>query len=296
MYTDIPLKRLTRLCAIDLLSLLGTPDATVLSVETLEMPANRTSLDTVLRLRNAEGQTYLHLVEWQGWRDPLFLWRTLGYLAWLGQNEEERPVLATIIYLTPNDDVGEMLTQALTGYPGWSVRLPCVRLWEQDALAAVSEGKPGLMALSPLMHGATVELVEHAAQQIIAQVTSPMQGELLATLGIFAEPLMEPERFIRLVTRERLMSTDLIAYLTQEKTAELEQKLAERELFVRQALQQAVEDVIITRFPDAPALLIRHMHQITVPERLMQIHTTALQATELTEVERLITAAVAESR
>lgn len=80
MKTDIPLKRVTRLQPADLLSLLHTTDAEVLGVETLELPSSRTSLDTVLRLRQADGTEYLHLIEWPGSPDPVVLWRTLVIL------------------------------------------------------------------------------------------------------------------------------------------------------------------------------------------------------------------------
>ncbi len=136
MKTDVPLKRVPRLCAADLLSLLGSTATEVLGVETLELPSNRTSLDTVLRLRGVDGRPYLHPVEWQGWHDPFILWRTLRYLAWLGQNRTERPILVTLIYLTPDDDVGDTLVQTSDGHPGWRVTIPCVRLWQQDATAA----------------------------------------------------------------------------------------------------------------------------------------------------------------
>jgi hypothetical protein len=192
-------------------------------VETLELPAAKTSLDTVLRLRDSAGDESLHLIEWQGYTDRLILWRTLGYLAWLGQNRSERPIKATVIYLSPEDDVGETLVQAPHVPGGWSVTLSCIRLWQQDAQAALESGAPGLMALTPLMRGATAVMVEQAAQGLIQQTAPPSQGELLAALGIFAEPLVSTERFIRLVTKERLMTSDLISYLLKDKLAEMEQ-------------------------------------------------------------------------
>lgn len=170
MKTDIPLKRLTHLRPADLLLLLGTPEAEVLSVDTLQLPSSATSLDTVLRLRQPDGTEYLHVIEWQGYYDLLFLWRVLGYLAWLGQNQPERPILVTLIYLKPDDDVGNTLTQHLAGQPGWTVTLPCIRLWQEDAASALASGRPGLAALCPLMHGATDSMVEQAASLIIIRL------------------------------------------------------------------------------------------------------------------------------
>jgi len=55
MRTDIPLRTLTRTRPADLLPLLGTPNATVLGVESLELPSVSTALDTLLRLRSKRG-------------------------------------------------------------------------------------------------------------------------------------------------------------------------------------------------------------------------------------------------
>lgn len=319
MKTDIPLKRLTALCATDLLTLIGSTATEVVSVETLEIPSSRTSLDTVLWLRGADGQPYMHLIEWQGWRDPLILWRTMGYLAWTGQNHTERPILVTLIYLTPEDDMGDTLVQTRDGQTGWQITIPCVRLWQQDAAAAVASGKPGLAALSPLMQGASEELVEQAAQIILHQLDPAAQGELLSALGIFAEPLMTAERFVRLITKERLMSTDLISYLMQDKIAEWAQERTEltaqiqaaqeaamKEAAMKEAAMkeaaaaalkmahQAIEDILIARFPEMPVIVLHTIRQITDPARLQALFKPLATAATLDEARQLLTAAAAE--
>lgn len=281
MKTDVPLKRIIQLRAADLLPLLGAPDAEVLGVETLELPASATSLDTVLRLRQPGGQEYLHLIEWQGWRDPKLLWRTLGYLAWLGQNRDERPILATIVYLAPSDDVGETLDQQVANRNGWQVTLPCVRLWEEDAAAALRTGSPGLATLSPLMRGATDQLVAQAARIIIDTVAQPTQGELLAALGTFAEPIFSLARFFQLVTKERLMTSTFIRTLFHEEFDELEQEL-------QRSLRQAVEDVLVARFPQAPVTTIRDIRSITDRQRLQGLVGAIAQAADVETAVRLL--------
>ena len=76
----------------------------MVSVETPELPASTTSLDIGLRLQRGQGLPYLHVIEWQDWHDLLFLWRSMGYVMWLGQDRFERPLLVTMIYLRPEDD------------------------------------------------------------------------------------------------------------------------------------------------------------------------------------------------
>jgi len=53
--TDIPLKRLTAICAADLLPLLGAAGMELVRVGVLELPQTAAVLDTVLWLRDGRG-------------------------------------------------------------------------------------------------------------------------------------------------------------------------------------------------------------------------------------------------
>ncbi|MCU0491171.1 MAG: hypothetical protein MUD01_06270 [Chloroflexaceae bacterium] len=305
MKTDLPLKRLTRVCPQDILALAGLTGVEVLGVETLELPASKKSLDTVLRLRDASGHEFLHLIEWQGYPDKDFLWRTLWYAAWLGQGRNKVTVRVTVIYLTPGSDMGDTISQDVGEVGGWQVRFSCVRLWQLDAATALASGVPGLVTLSPLMAGATATMVEQAAQLLLSQVAPPAQSELLAALGIFAEPLFEAERFLQLVTRERLMASDLISLLTADMEKEIEALEQERASLLQentvlheqlyQRLQLAVEDIVAARFPNAPLLLSRQLRQITDPDRLQNLIHMVAVAPDLAEIERLVSSTAASN-
>jgi hypothetical protein len=192
------------------------------------------------------------------------------------------------------------------------VQLNYVRLWELDAAAAIASSRRGWLALAPLLKGATPELVQQAAQTLLADAPSPAQSDLLATLGIFAEPLFSTERFIRMVTKERLMSSELISYLFKDQLAEFAQQQAEREAEYAQreaeyaqreaeyaqreaglkaTLQKMVEDAIIARFPMTPAVLVRRIGTINQPQQLEKLHHDVLLAPDLPAVEALIAAA-----
>jgi len=109
MHTDLPLKRLTALRGADLLALFGLPDATLVRVETPELPFGARRLDNVLHVRTPDGQEYLLIIEWQGYRDPFVLWRVVSYVALLSQQPHGLPVLGVLVYLTRPCDVGETL-------------------------------------------------------------------------------------------------------------------------------------------------------------------------------------------
>jgi hypothetical protein len=289
MQTDIPLKRLTALRAADLLPLIGAPDATLVAVETLELPASARRLDSALHLRSPRGQEYLHVIEWQGYHDPAVLWRLAGYITWLGQREPSVPVVGTLIYLVPAADIGEEVSPGLGDAPTLGWRLPIVRLWELEAEAALAQGRLGMAVLSPLMRGASEKLVRRAIDAVLAQSPLPQQTELLSALGVFAEPLIAPETFEQIVGKEKLMASDLVSYLMREKLAEVEQEHAAE---LAQALQGAAEDVIVVRFPNTPAALLDNLRVVTDLTQLKTLHTAALTAPDQAAVEGLLAALV----
>ena len=322
MQTDLPLKLLTTMRATDLLPLLGIPAAEVLEVVVRELPMKQRALDTLLRIRSPQRQEYLHLLEWQGYPDAAVLWRVLGYLSLVGQEEPHITIVGTIVYLTPADDQGDTLTMVVDGEEQhrWSVH--CIRLWEQDAQAALATGNLALTVLSPLMAGADASLVEAAAQHVLAGAPPTQQADLLVILGVFAARLLEPEQFLRIVRKEQLMSADLIDYLVQEIVAEhetrwqvrLEQEqqalaqalaaerqareaerqalAAERQAHV-QSEQEALEAMILLRFPDAPLRLTTVVRQIRNLDRLRAVRLQVPTIADLTTLEQQLLAAAA---
>ncbi len=314
MQTDIPLKRLTLLRAADLLPLFGLPFATLLGVDSLELPASAARLDNILRVRSPGGQTYAHVVEWQGYRDLAALWRFAGYLAWVGQRAQGEVVVGTMVYLTPEADVGDGLTQIIDGQTVSHWPVHCLRLWQQDARSALAAGSLGLAVLSPLMRGAYRGLVEEAAERVLREAPRPEQADLLSILGVFAAPVMGAAAFTRMIGKERLMESPLIEYLLGEKLAEERQKyeaerqaerqkyeaeLAAREQAARresavETLQLSLEEVVVSRFPQAPAILLHDLRRVDQPEQLQALIAAAASApdpTRLAEQLQAITAA-----
>lgn len=150
-----------------MLPLLNMPASSLVRVESRELPTMATRLDTLLRVRSPRGQEYLHVLEWQGYPDLGALWRLMGYIAWLGQQEPGTVVIGTMVYLTPECDVGDTITQMIDGHVVQAWQVGCLRLWEQDAQAALASGNLGLAVLSPLMRNADVTLVEAATQLVL---------------------------------------------------------------------------------------------------------------------------------
>ncbi len=245
MKTDLFLKRLAVLRGHDLLDMLDLPIAQILDVSVRTLPTQTKALDMVFRLISPQGQEYLVIIEWQGYPDDAILWRVVTYIGLVGQEEPDLPIIGVIVYLKASDDRGDALTMVVDDVVQQHWPLRCIRLWELDAHAAVMRGNLALAILSPLMRGADAELVTQAAQRVLAEAPAPQRGDLLNILGTFATPVMKPTRFLEIVTKEYLMSSELFEYLSQElvlqtrKDVEAEQaakwqaRLAEQEAALR---------------------------------------------------------------
>lgn len=284
MRTDIPLKRLTALRGADLLPLFGMPHATLYRVDTLELPASADRLDTVLSIQSPGGQDYLLVVEWQGYRDPTVLWRLAGYCAWIGQRSPTVPVIGTVVYLAPAYDVGDTLEQIIDGVVVQSWPMQSVRLWEYDAATAIASGALGLVVLSPLMHNASSVVVEQAAQAILREAPLEQQADLLVILGVFGAPWVPAERYVHLVGKEQLMTSDLVSYLMEEQLTERESRYVEE-------LQHTLEAAIAARFPQAPLTLALTIHQILRTDELHRLIVAVVRAPDLVAVEQELNAA-----
>ena len=326
METDIPLKVLAETRAADLLPLLGAAGAHLLRVRSIELPATAKRLDTLLSLRSPSGQRYRLLVGWQVYRDPLLLWRVLEYFARLGPQgaDEEGPLLVVIIYVDKRADIGNRLVQELDGVEVLPITFSRVRLWEQDAAAAVGSGLAGLAALSPLLGGATTELVEQAARLVLS-ATEPdkEQADLLGVLGILAEGLLSAPRFERLIGKDRLMASSLMEYLYKDKLEEVAQVYAAQQAAERVSAQaaleearvaaqaalaqaraeeqaratelakatllQAIQDTLAARFPQTPVASLAPLSRVRDLDRLHMVFRAVLGATTQAEGKRSCT-------
>jgi len=191
------------------------------------------------------------------------------------------------------------------------ITFTCVRLWEQDAAAAVGSG---LAALSPLMGGATTELVEQAARLVLtATELGKEQANLLSVLGILAEGLLAAPRFERLIGKERLMASSLMEYLYKDKLEEVAQVYAAERAAAQAALDeeraaaqawaaeharatelatatllQAIQDTLAARFPQTPVASVAPLSRMRDLDRLQVVFRAVLSATNQAEAEEAL--------
>jgi hypothetical protein len=160
-----------------------------------------------------------------------------------------------------------------------------VRLWQYDAATALASGALGLAVLSPLMHNASEATVERAIEQVLQQAPPAQQSDLLVILGVFGEPFMATERFVRLVGKERLMTSDLVTYLMEEHVSEREARYVEE-------LQNTLEATIAARFPSAPLSLALLIRRISQPDALHRLIVAVVRAADLAAVEQELNSVV----
>ncbi len=234
-------------------------------------------------------------------------------LASLGDRKHYRSVAVAQCYtILETGQFFRDMRQDVDGHVLLDWPVPCVRLWEQDATAVLASGNLGLAILSPLMVNASVPLVEQVIATVLSAVALPQQADLLSILGIFAEPLIDHQRFVRIIGKEKLMASDLITYLMEEKLAELEAEkqsaiaaveakleaekqsaiAAEKAAVLRQ-FQDAFEQMVRTRFPDAPPTIGQQIQRVTAPQQLQELLITAIRVADLPAFEQALTAAVA---
>jgi hypothetical protein len=283
----------------------------VIEVLTEELPASATRLDALLHIQSPGGQDYMLVVEWQGYPDPRVLWRLAGYVAWVGQKYPRRPVVGIVVYLYPHCDIGDTLTQMIDGQMVQQWQLSCLRLWEHDASALLATGTLGLVVLSPLAKNVTDTLVEQAIDIVLTQAPRTDQADLLSILGALAESVMDKERFVRLVGKERILQSELFNYVFQGELEAFEKEKArleaenaklvaqlqelveaakvEREATIReQHVQQALVEALLTRFQTVPPALVHDIWRVKRPEQAHALIVGIVQAATLEEFEALL--------
>ncbi len=314
MKTDLPLKRLVLLRPADLLALLGLPAASVIEVSVPELPLRKQTLDTLLRVRSPAGQEYLIIIEWQGYRDRSILWRLVVSMGVVTLDNPDLPVIGIVIYLKPSDDMGNRISVQVDGELIYDWQIRAIRLWEFDAAEAAASGNLALMTLSPLMHGADPALIEQTALTLLRIAPMEQRADILTFLGIFAAPILDSAQFTRIVTKEVLMSSDLIEYLMQDVKAQHEQELqqlrqameatrreieatrreveSERQARAVESERSALLATLTSRFPDAPLTLGLLIQQIRDVQRLQRLRADLPAIPDLVTLEQRLRAEI----
>ncbi len=321
--TDIPLKILTATCGPGLLKLLGMPKATIVKVDTLELPFSERRLDNVLYMRSPNGQEYLHIIEWLGYSDKLVLWRLLLYIVQVALKYPHMKVVGTVIYLKSEYDVGDTICQIIDGETVTKWPLSCMRIYEYDAAELLVEEDPVLAALALLGKNVSAEVVEQVIAIIQQQLPYSQQADVLAVACVFAEPYVPRERFIQLVGKEHLMQSSIIASLVEEEVekrveimkpgiiasveeeakrivamreAELEQERSALEKRLtesqgvqeRHDLQKTLFNILAKRFPQAPVAVIANIYAIDQPSMLHRLIVELGTTDDFASWERLL--------
>lgn len=138
-------------------------------------------------------------------------------------------------------------------------------------------------------------------EPIYCQTAPPQQYELLSILAAFTETLIEQDRFMQLVGKERLMQSSVLNSLVQEEVEERvgkikaileaeQERQRERERERERELLQTLVDAVTTRFPQAPLSLIHDIWWIDQPAIFHKLILDVIRAKDLQEFEQLLKA------
>jgi predicted transposase YdaD len=237
--TDVNLKRLFKACGKDFLWLTGDEEATLLSIDVLELQEIKRSVDCLMRLRRG-GEVYYRHIEFQATNDPQIAERCFRYNALL-LLELHAPVLTTVLYLVPPAPAESEIVYRvmLAGVEVNAWRFGVVRLWEVKAQAALASGAPGLMALVPFLEGGDPAAVWQAARRIRQLLPGDRMSDPEAILWLLARDRYNMEQMDVVIGRHHMQALlDLIkrSPLWQEAESEGEARgrlAAQREMCLR---------------------------------------------------------------
>jgi hypothetical protein len=214
---DRPLKTLFRLRAPDLLPITGDRGARVLSRLVPEVSAVTRRLDFVLKLRRGR-QVYLRHLEFEMRCRRGLAERVFEYAAGLFA-EHRLPVASTVIILKPTAPRSLAHEERVGGHVECRRTIRVVRLWRMNPESAMKLGLGGA-ALVGLMGRRNLRVVERAARRI-RHASSPGQlRDLWAILRMLSEGRYTARELQRIVPREVVMGSSLVAWVRKRSRAE----------------------------------------------------------------------------
>jgi hypothetical protein len=214
---DRALKKLFKLRARDLLPVTGDRGAQVVSGQIPELNAVTRRLDFVLKLKRGS-EVYLRHLEFEmRYRKGLAL-RVFEYAAGLAA-EHGLPVASTAIILKPPAPPTLVHEERIGGQVECRRRIRVVRLWQMDPAAAMRLGLGGA-ALVGLMGRRNLRVVEAAARRIKAESPPRQYRDLWAVLRMLSEGRYTPRELERVVPKEVVMSSSLVAEVKRRSRAE----------------------------------------------------------------------------
>ena len=209
MQTDGPLKVLLLSYSRDLLVLFGDEGATLQAVENVELQQMKRRVDGILKL-DRSGEVYYRHVEFQAEPRTDIARRCFEYNAQLLMRYGA-PVLTTVVYLFPPGPLEDPVFRVtLGGHEINRWRFQVVRLWEIEAVTALKQGSPGLLALMPLMRGGSDwDMLKRAVRHVEEGFLGKPMSEAESVLLYLAGRHYTLEQILELVGRERMIQSSV---------------------------------------------------------------------------------------
>jgi len=203
--------------ARELLALTGDRGARVVGRQVPELAAVTRRLDFVIKLER-DGEVYLRHLEFEMRFRADLASRMFEYAAGLA-GRHGLPVVSTAIVLTPPAPPRLVYEERVGGRVVCRRLIRVVRLWEMKPAAAMRLGIGGA-ALVGLMGRPDIRVVEAAARRIQAQAPPRQLRDLSAVLRMLSEGRYTARELERIVPREVVMGSSLLAQVRRASRAE----------------------------------------------------------------------------
>ena len=224
MQTDGPLKVLLQTYPRDLLVLFGDEEATLQAVENVEIQQMQRRVDGILKLERA-GELYYRHIEFQAEPTPDVARRCFEYNAHLLMRYNA-PVVTAVVYLFPPGPPEDPVFRVTLGgkeINRWNFQV--VRLWDVEATAALAQGSPGLVALTPLMRGGSDwDLLTRAVRRVEEALPGDPMSEAESVLLYLAGRHYTFQEILLVVGRKRMIQSSV----WNESQLEAERRLCVR--------------------------------------------------------------------
>ena len=217
MDADRALKKLFKLRAGDLLPITGDRGAEVLSGRIPELGAVTRRPDFVLKLQRGR-EVYLRHLEFEMRYDPSLPLRVFEYAAGLCA-EYGLPVACTVIILKGRAPSFLVHEERVSGRIECRRRIRVVRIGQMRPAEAMGLGLGGT-ALVGLVGPPRLGVLEAAARRIESESSPRQRRDLWTILRMLSEGRYTGRDLERVVPKEVVMSSSLVAYVKRQSRAE----------------------------------------------------------------------------
>jgi hypothetical protein len=233
-------------------------------------------MDHVRWVRRGEQEALL-IVEVKAQAESSLGLQLFGYYSWALVAYDFTPIVPLALILRPGGSPGgeKPLRLEALGREYCRFEFAVFHIYELHARRVLEEGRPGLLALSPLMRGAEEALIARASERIEqSSLPARVQSDLQAALVLLTSAVLDVSDIDRLIPREVYMESTLYQRILEE--GELK------------ALQEVLRRDLQRRFGTVPEWAEERLLGIESKDKLLELHDRVADLSSEEELRQLL--------